>query len=131
MTSEGKAYNNPRWIQKSEKRIKKAQRRLSKKQRGSHNRQKAKKELQQLHDRVTNQRKDALHKISYELVKAYDVICIEDLQVKRMMNNHRLAKSIANASWHRLSNYLAYKSKRYGKHLIKGSGLYNAAVQPL
>ena len=92
---------------------------LSKKQKGSRNRDKAKQKIQRAHDRITNQRKDFLHRLSYHVVQAYSLICIEDLSVQRMMNNHRLAKSIANASWHRLSAYLAYKSVKYGKRLIK------------
>jgi putative transposase len=125
-TSDGIPYENPRFIEKSEKSLKKAQRRLSKKRKGSQNRKKAKRQLQQKHDRITNQRKDYLHKLSYELVSKYDVICIEDLEVKKMMKNHRLAKSIANVSWHRLSNYLSYKCKRYGKIFIQVDPKYTS-----
>ncbi|WP_231705656.1 RNA-guided endonuclease InsQ/TnpB family protein [Effusibacillus lacus] len=119
VTSDGEQYENPRWITKSEKRLKKLQRRLSQKHKGSQNRQKAKHQLQKLHDHISNQRKDYLHKISHRLVQKYVLICIEDLQVKGMMKNHRLAKSIANASWNRLANYLEYKSRRFGKTLVK------------
>lgn len=125
-TSDGMSYENPRWIQQSEKCLKKVQRKLSKKNKGSRNREKAKRQMQQKHDRITNQRKDYLHKLSYELINKYDVICIEDLRVKEMMKNHRLAKSIANASWNRLSNYLSYKSKRYGKIFIKVDPKYTS-----
>lgn len=121
VTSDGAHHGNPRWINRSEKRLKKLQRKLSKKKRGSRNRSRTKLRLQQVHDRVTNQRKDYLHKLSYGLVHTYDLICIEDLSVQGMMKNHQLAKSIANASWHRLSNYLAYKSLRVGKRLVKVS----------
>jgi putative transposase len=118
-TSDGETYENPRWLQQSEHRLKKAQRKLSKKQKKSRNRYRAKQQLQKLHNRITNQRKDYLHKLSYQLVERYDLLCIEDLQVKGMMKNHRLAKSIANASWGLLTNYLAYKCEQKGRGLIK------------
>jgi putative transposase len=118
-TSEGEFFENPKWLQKSEKRLKRKQRQLSRKQKGSNNREKAKHELQRIHDHVANQRKDHLHKVSRTLVNRYDLICMEDLQVKGMMKNHRLAKSIANASWGRFGIYLEYKAKNAGKRLIK------------
>lgn len=119
VTSDGKHFGNPRWLGASEKKLKKRQRKLSKKQNRSRNRDKAKRELQRAHERVVNQRKDFLHKLSYRLVTDYDLICIEDLSVQGMMNNHRLAKSIANASWHRLSVYLGYKCIKFGKRIVK------------
>jgi putative transposase len=119
VTSDGDYHDHPKWIQRSEKRLKKAQRNVSKKNKGSANRHRAKIKLQRLHDRVANQRKDYLHKLSIALVRKHDIICMEDLQVKRMMKNHRLARSIANASWNRLTNYISYKCERYGKLLIK------------
>jgi len=126
VTSDGAHYSNPRWIHKNEKKLKQRQRQLSKKQKGSRNRDKAKQRLQRLHDRITNQRKDFLHKLSFRVVQSYDLICIEDLSVQEMMNNHRLAKSIANASWNRLSVYLAYKSIQYGKRLVKVPPAYTS-----
>jgi putative transposase len=119
VTSEGVHYDNPRWIYRSEKKMRKLQRGLSKKKKGSRNRMRAKVKLQCLHDRIANQRKDFLHKLSFGMVQAYDLICIEDLSVQGMMKNHRLAKSIANASWHRLAKYLEYKSMKYGKRWVK------------
>jgi putative transposase len=121
VTSDGAHHDNPRWVHQSEKRLKKLQRKLSKKKKGSQNHNRAKMKLQYLHDRITNQRKDFLHKLSYRLMQAYDLVCIEDLSVQEMMKNHQLAKSIANSSWYRLANYLDYKSLRYGKRLVKFS----------
>ncbi len=118
-TSDGEFFENPKWLQKSEKRLKRKQRRLSRKKKGSKNREKAKQKLQCLYDHVANQRKDHLHKVSRSLVDRYDLICMEDLQVKGMMKNHRLAKSIANAGWGRLTVYIEYKTKFAGKIAIK------------
>ncbi|MCI0182375.1 RNA-guided endonuclease InsQ/TnpB family protein [Sulfoacidibacillus ferrooxidans] len=118
-TSDGEFFENPQWLQKSEKSLKRMQRQLSRKKKGSKNREKAKHELQGAHDHVANQRKDHLHKVSRSLMDRYDLICMEDLQVKGMMKNHRLVKSIANASWGKLATYLEYKAKNAGKQLIK------------
>ncbi len=118
-TSDGDFFENPKWLQKSEKRLKRKQRQLSRKKKGSKNREKAKQKLQRQHDHVANQRKDHLHKVSRSLVDRYDLICMEDLQVKGMMKNHHLAKAIGNASWGKLTTYFEYKTKRVGKRLIK------------
>lgn len=119
ITSEGKIYSNPKWLNKSEKKLKKLQRQLSRKNKGSNNRTKAKDKLAKQHAKVSNQRKDYLHKVSHEIVSNYDIIVLEDLQTSNMMKNHRLAKSISNAGWHKFSVYLTYKAARNGKVLLK------------
>ncbi len=118
-TSDGESFENPKWLQKNEKRLKRAQRQLSRKRKGSKDREKVARKLQRIHDHVANQRKDYLHQISRSLVDRYHLICMEDLSANGMMKNHRLVKSIPNASLGRLGIYLEDKAKNAGKQLIK------------
>lgn len=119
ITSEGEKFENPKWLQKSEKKLKKLQRRLSRKTKGSQNRNKARIRLAKQHEKVANQRKDYLHKISKQLVENQDIICIENLNVKGMLKNHNLAKAISNTSWSEFVRQLQYKTEWYGKQLVK------------
>ena len=118
ITSDGKKYENKKYFIKSQKRLKKFQRRLSKKQKGSNNRQKAKLKIQKLHTKVTNQRKDYLHKISNEITNQYDVIVTETLNIKGMVRNKKLSKSISDVAWGEFLRQLKYKSLWKGKTLL-------------
>ena len=107
------------FYRKSERKIKNLQRKLSKKTKGSNNYNKLKQKLAKLHERISNQRKDANHKLSSKLVNDNQVICIEDLKISNMSRNHKLAKSLTDEGWYQFTNMLQYKMEWYGGQLIK------------
>ncbi|KRG11819.1 transposase, partial [Virgibacillus soli] len=89
----GLEHENPRFLRKKEKQLKKTQRRLSKRKKGSANYIKQVQRVRQLHEKVGNQRRDFLHKLSYNLTKDYSVIAVENLRIRNMIRNRKLAKS--------------------------------------
>jgi putative transposase len=117
--SNGLEYENPRFLRKKEKQLKKAQRKLSKKKKRSANYMKQVQRVRQLHEKVTNQRRDFLHKLSYNLVKDYSMIAVENLNIRNMVRNRNLSKSISDAGWGMFRNMLAYKCEKNGGMLIK------------
>lgn len=119
ITSNGDKLQNPKYLRKSEKKLKRLQQQHSKKQKGSKNREKSRIKLAKQHEKVSNQRKDFIHKLTTALLKNHDVICCENLNVKSMVRNHKLAKSISDVSWSEFFRQLKYKSDWYGKKFIQ------------
>ena len=119
ITSNSDKIANPKFLVKSTKKLKRLQRQMSKKQKRSNNRNKARIRLAKQYEKVSNQRNDFLHKLSTQFVKNHDIICVEDLQVKNMVKNHKLAGAISDASWSKFVEFLAYKCSWYGKELVK------------
>ena len=117
--SNGEMISNPRFLIKSEKKLKLLQRRLSRKKKGSANRRKARFRVARQHINVSNQRTDFLHKLSRSLTIKYSVIAVEDLNIKCMVKNHYLAKSITDASWGAFIQMLSYKAITSGGQLLK------------
>lgn len=116
--SNGRKYGNPKWLRKAEKRLAFLQRSLSRKKKGSKNRDKARLQVAKLHEKIANQRNDFLHKISHEVTNENQVIVIEDLNVKNMQKNRKLARAISEVSWAKFREYLDYKAVWKGRDLI-------------
>ena len=123
-TSNNTKVSNPKYLRKSEKKLKKAQKIYSKRVNGSKGKERARKKLFKIHEKIANQRLDFLHKLSTKLINENQVICLEDLQVKNMVKNRCLAKSISDASWSKFVELLKYKSDWYGRDLIQIDKFY-------
>jgi putative transposase len=114
VTSDGETFDNPKFLRKAQNKLKFVQRKFSK-----HKGKRTKHRLTVLHEKVVNQRKDFLHKVSSELVKNHNSIAIENLQVANMLKNHKLALSIQDAGWGMFVDFLKYKAEWNGVNILE------------
>lgn len=118
-TSNGDKIANPKHFTALRAKLKRVQKSLSRKQKGSNNREKQRQKVARVHGKITDNRKDFLHKLTTQLVRENQTIVVEDLAIKNMVKNHKLALQISDASWGELIRQLAYKCEWYGRTLIK------------
>lgn len=124
VTSSGEKYKNPREIKKYEKRIKRLSRKLSRQIKGSNNYQKTKVRIARVYAKLKNARRHNIIRIVNQLVKEYDIIISEKLDIKRMSSNHKLAKSILDSSFFKICNMLQWKCKKEGKYYYQVDTYY-------
>ena len=124
ITSDGEKYKNKRFLTKYQNKLAIAQKHLSRKQKGSNNFEKQRVKVARLYEKVSNTRKDYLHKVSLDLVRNYDIVCLEDLNVKGMMKNHRLARQISDVAWGEFVGMLTYKADLNDKEIVKIDRFY-------
>lgn len=118
--SDGRKIENPKYLKKSERKLKREQHRLSRKQKGSKNKEKQRLKVALIHEKITNQRSDFLHKLTHQLTHENQVksIAIENLAVRNLLKNHYLAKAISDVTWQEFRRQLEYKCDWYGRNLL-------------
>jgi putative transposase len=119
ITSDDNKFENHKYTIKYQKKLKREQQHLSRKKKGSNNKNKERIKVARIHEKIVNSRNDMLHKVSTRLISHYDIICCEDLNIKGMLKNDKLSKSISDVSWGAFLTYLKYKSDWNDKQLVK------------
>ena len=122
--SNGTTIANPKYLEQFLRKLKREQRKLSRKQKGSKNRTKQRIRVATVHEKIVNKRKDFLQKESTKLIRENQTICIEDLKVKNMIRNHKLAQHISSVSWSKFYEMLEYKARWYGNDIVKVPTMY-------
>ena len=122
--SNGHKYKNHKYLTKSQNKLAREQRKLSKMVKGSSNRNKQRIKVARIHRHINNQRNDYLHKLSKKIIDENQIICIEDLKVKDMMNDSKLARNISDVSWSKFVSMLIYKADWYNRKVIKVPSTY-------
>jgi putative transposase len=125
-TSDGDKVDNPAYYRASQAELRIAQRSLSRKQRGSKNRRKALRRVQRLQEHTANQRRDYAHKLAWQLINEYNVIALEDLQIKNIVRNHHLSKSILDSGWGLFRQFLTYKAESAGREIVLVNPAYTS-----
>jgi putative transposase len=126
--SNGERIENPRFFKNGEKSLAKAQRKLSKLEKGTKERRKARTVVAKIHERIRNQRKDFCHKQTKKIIDQYQYICLEDLDIKKMIERSHLAKSIIDASWNQFRQILTYKAAEAGRNLELVNPAYTSQI---
>lgn len=116
--SDGTKYGNPKFLEKGQQRLAGLQQGLSKKTKGSKNYKKQKLRIARLHRKIANRRSDFIHKLTSDMVNRFDTICMENLNITGMTQNHRLANPIQSAAWGEFKRQIEYKADMYGKNVI-------------
>ena len=122
--SDGERVPSPKYFRKSEQRLARVQRAFSRTQKGSNGHEKARLKVARCHQKIKNQRNDFLQKLSTKLIHENQVICLEDLSVKGLERNHKLSKSVTDASFSKFVNMLEYKAEWYGRKVVKIDRFY-------
>jgi putative transposase len=117
-TSEGEHVEHPSWYRRAQNRLRVAQRRVARRTKGGANRRKAVVALQREHERIANQRRDFLYKLSHRLLTTYDHVAVEDLRIRNMVQNHHLSKSILDAGWGLFAAHLTSKAANAGREVV-------------